>query len=228
MGFGRCLRQAEFGGSGQAQGFAGFGGEAAADNQVDAAAGLNFIKQHLRFQFEFGHGFAVFHDFAFIRQNIDHVAHLQGGHVYFNRQCAGIFLGVEENRSDFAAEAHAAEAFVGHKRNVVAGVPDHRVGGGFARRAGADHIADIGHEVAFGFQFFQQFDGADFAGFIGHNAVARVFQHGQRVQRNIGAAPRIGRGRQIIGVGFAVYLEHGNGDFFGHFFARGKPFGISP
>ena len=178
---GRCFGQAEFVGCGQAECFAGFGGQAAADNQVDAAAGLHFVEQDFRFQGKFGHGFAVFHDFAFVGQDIDHVAHFQRGYIHFNRQRARVFLRVEENRCDFAAETHAAEAFVRHKRDVLAGVPDDGVGGGFARRAGADHIADVSDGMAFGFELFQEFDRADFARFVGVDALARVFQHRQRV-----------------------------------------------
>ena len=107
-------------------------------------------------------------------------------------------------------------------------MPNHGVGGRFARRACADHVAHIRHRMTFGFQFVQQFNRADFAGFVGGNAFARVFQHRQRVQRNIGARPSIGRGRQIVRIGFAVHFEHGNGNFFGHFGARSEPFRIRP
>ena len=132
IAFGRGLWQAEFGGSGQLQGFACFGGQAAADNQINAATCLHFVQQHLRFQFKLGNGFAVFHDFAFIRQDVHHIAHFQAAHIHLNRQRAAVFLCIEENRCDFAAQAHAAEAFVRDERNVFAGVPNHGVGGGFA------------------------------------------------------------------------------------------------
>ena len=82
--------------------------------------------------------------------------------------------------------------------------------------------------MAFGFQFVQQFNRADFAGFVGSDAFTRVFQHRQCMQRNIGARPSIGRGRQIVRIGFAVHFEHGNGNFFGYFGARSEPFRIRP
>ena len=228
IAFSRGLRQSEHGGSRQLQGFACFGGQAAPDNQVNAAASLHFVQQHLRFQFKLGNGFTVFHDFAFIRQDVHHIAHFQCGNIYFNRQRAAVFLRIEENRCDFATQAHAAETFVRDERDVFAGMPNHGVGGRFARRACADHVAHIRHGMAFGFQFVQQFDRADFAGFVGRDAFARVFQHCQRVQRNIGARPRIGCGRQIVRIGFAVYFKHGNGNFFWHFGTRSEPFRIRP
>ena len=48
------------------------------------------------------------------------------------------------------------------------------------------------------------------------------------MQRDVGAAPGIGRGRQVVGVGFASDLEHGELDALGHFGAAGKPFGVGP
>ena len=82
--------------------------------------------------------------------------------------------------------------------------------------------------MTFGFEFFQQFNRTDFARFVGRDAVARVFQHRQRVQWNIGTAPCVGRGGEVVRIGFAVNFKDGNGDFFGNFGARGEPFGIRP
>ena len=130
--FGRCLRQTEFGRGRQFQGFARFGSQSAADNQVDTATGLHFVQQYLGFQAELGNGFAVFHDFAFIRQNIDDIAHFQRGNIDFNRQRTGVFLSIEENRCDFTTQTYAAEAFVRHEWDVFAGMPNDGVGGGFA------------------------------------------------------------------------------------------------
>ena len=130
--FSRCLRQTEFGRSRQFQGFACFGGQAATDNQVDTATGLHFVQQYLGFQAELGNGFAVFHDFAFIRQDIDDIAHFQSRYIDFNRQCAGVFLSIEENRSNFATQAYAAETFVRYERNIFACMPNYRVGSRFA------------------------------------------------------------------------------------------------
>jgi hypothetical protein len=48
------------------------------------------------------------------------------------------------------------------------------------------------------------------------------------VQRNVGAAPGIGRGRQVVGIGFSGDLEHGHGDFLRQFGTTGKPFRLGP
>jgi len=48
------------------------------------------------------------------------------------------------------------------------------------------------------------------------------------MQRNIRAAPGVGRGRQVVGVDFAGDLEHGEHDRRRHFGAAGEPFGIGP
>src|SRR3546814_2104681 len=45
---------------------------------------------------------------------------------------------------------------------------------------------------------------------------------------NVGAAPGVGRGRQVVGVGFAAYLENRQGQAFGYFGTAGEPFGIGP
>ena len=73
--------------------------------------------------------------------------------------------------------------------------------------------------MAFFLQLFNESHGATFAVFFWFEGRirARIFQHGQIVQWNVGAAPGIGRRRQIIGVGFARHLENGDRDFLGHF-----------
>ncbi len=82
--------------------------------------------------------------------------------------------------------------------------------------------------MAFLLEGFNQLQRADFAGFIGLNAGPFHLQHRQAVQRNVGAAPGIGGGRKIIGIGFAGDLEHGDGDFFWQFGPTGKPFRLRP
>ena len=85
---------------------------------------------------------------AVVRVDVDHVAHLEPGDVDLDRQRAGVFLRVEEDRRDLAAEADAAEALVGHERDVLAGVPRSRCWWRSCGRAGADHVADVGDQVA--------------------------------------------------------------------------------
>ncbi len=104
----------------------------------------------------------------------------------------------------------------------------HGVGGGLARGAGADHVAAIGDEVALGLERGEQLDRAELAGLVRRVAGARVLQHGERMQRDVGAAPGVGRGRQVVGVGFARYLEDRDREAFRHAGARGEPFGVRP
>ncbi len=214
----------------QAQRFARLGGQAAADDQRDTAAGAHFIQQHVGFQLEVGDqraGFVVAH-FTFVRVNVDHVAHVQLGHIHFDWQGAGIFHGVEEDRRNLAAQHHAAAALVRHVRDVVAHKPQHGVGGGFTGRAGADHVADVGQREAFLVQQLDLFDRADAARLIRHDAFTFVFQHRQRVQRDIRARPGVRRRGKVIGVGFAGDFEHGDGDLFRQLRARQIPFGVGP
>jgi len=226
----RRLGQAEGGGSRQTQKIACLGGERAPDDQVDAAAGAHFVEQHLALELELGHGGAVFHDLAGVGQDVDHVAHLELADIDLDRQRARVFLGVEKDRGNFAAQRHTAKALVGHEGDVLAGGPDHRVGGRFAARAGAHHVAYVGHEVAFFLEVFDELHRAALAVFFGPEGRvgAGVFEHRQVVQRDVGAAPGVGRGREVVGVGFAGHLEHGDGDFLWHFGAAGEPLGSGP
>ena len=84
--------------------------------------------------------------------------------------------------------------------------------------------------MAFFLQVVNELHGAALAVFLGleGSTFAGVFQHRQIVQRNVGAAPSVRRGRQIVGVGFTGYLEHSDRDFFVHFVATGEPLGIRP
>ena len=150
--------------TGRPRNFARLGGEAAADDQGDAAAGAHFVEQ------DFGlvrrrccNGLPFFSTLPSIGVDVDDVAHVHLRDVAFDRQGAGVFHGVEEDRRDLAAEAEAAEALVRHEGNVVAGPPEHRVGGGLARGAGADHVADVGDRVALLLQFVEQLDRAALA-----------------------------------------------------------------
>src|SRR5690606_29161912 len=105
--------------------------------------------------------------------NVHHIAHVELADIAFDWQCAGVFHGVEEDRRDLSANAHTAITLVGDVGNVVAGVPQHRVGGGFARRAGTHHVAYQHYGVAFLFQF------GDFTHGVG-DAIAWHLVHGQR------------------------------------------------
>ena len=117
---------------------------------------------------------------------------------------------------------------VRYARHVVAEEPQHGVGGGFTRRAGADHVADEGDREAFCLQFLNLLHRAGDAVLMRRQAVAGHFVHGQRVQRNIRAGPGIGGGGEVVGVGFAGDFENGDLDRLRHFRAAGEPLAVGP
>ncbi|MNT18602.1 hypothetical protein D3C72_1538160 [compost metagenome] len=125
--------------------------------------------------------------FTLVRVNVDHVAHVQVIDVHFNRQCAGIFHGVEEDRRDFTAQHYTTTALVRHVRDIVAHKPQHRVGGGFTRRTGADNVTDVSQRETFLVQQFDLLDRPNAARLIRHYAFTFVFQHRQSVQWDIRA-----------------------------------------
>src|SRR5690606_24231580 len=132
----------------QAEGFTGLGGEATADDQVDTAAGAHFVQNHVGLVLELGNHFAVFFHFARERIDVDHVAGVHLRYVALERQGTGVFHGVEEDRSNFAADTHAALTLVRNERDVVTEVPQHGVGSGFTAGTGTDHVAHVGNRVA--------------------------------------------------------------------------------
>ncbi len=227
-GIGRDGVQAEQGRGGQPERFAGPRRQAAADDQRNAAAGAHFVEDHVGFDGEFRDDLAVLQRLALIGAQLDDVAGLHLIDVELDRQGAGIFHGVVEDRGDLGTQAHAAEALVRHVGNILAGPPQHRVGRRFARRAGADHVADIGDLVAFLEQRVERLDRAALAGLLGLDARARILQHRQGMQRNVGSAPGVGGRRQVVGVGLARHLEDGDGQALGHLGARGEPLGVGP
>ena len=129
LGIHRVLWQAEKCTHGQAQRLACLGSETSANDQRNTATGAHFIKQHIALEFELSDNRTIFERFAVIRTQLNHIAHEHLAHVQLNGQRARVFHGVVKNRRDFAAQAHAAESLVGHKRNVFTREPQHRVGG---------------------------------------------------------------------------------------------------
>lgn len=113
--------------------------------------------------------------FAFVRVDVNHIAHIQVRNVNFNRQRARIFHGVKEDRRNFAAKAQTAAALIRHVRDVIAHEPQHGVGRGFTGRTGAHHVTHVSQRVAFFLQCFDLFDGADNAWLIRLNAFTGVF-----------------------------------------------------
>ncbi|MNF13588.1 hypothetical protein D3C80_2154860 [compost metagenome] len=67
--------------------------------------------------------------FTFIREDVDHIAHVQVGDVHFDRQRTGIFHSVKEDWRNLATQHHTAATLVRHVGDVVTHKPQHRVGG---------------------------------------------------------------------------------------------------
>ncbi|MCY1504343.1 hypothetical protein D9M68_385090 [compost metagenome] len=167
-------------------------------------------------------------DLAGVRVDVDDVAHVHVGDVELDRQGAGVFHGVVEDRGDLVAEAEAACALVRHVGDVVAEEPQHRVGGGLAGGTGTDHVTDVGDREALGLDRFDLLQRADGAGLYRLDAVAGHLQHGQGVQRDVGAGPGVRSRGQVVGVGFARDLEHGQGDLLGQGRLGFEPLAVSP
>src|SRR5690606_2976824 len=224
----RLLRLLEQVGGAQTQLGTRLLGQAAADDQRDTAASADFVEQHRSLQFEGGDDFvdAVLADLAGVLVDVDSVAHVDVRYVELDRQGAGVFHGVVEDRGDLAAEAEAASALVRNVGDVVTEEPQHRVGGGLAGRTGTDHVTDVGDREALGLDLFDLLQRANDALLLRHDTVAGHFQHGQGVQRDVGARPGVrGRG-QVVGVGFARHLEYSQAVFLGDGRLGGEPLAI--
>ena len=81
----------------QAEEFVCLGRQAPADDEVDAAAGLYFVKQHFALEREVGNLLAGFFDAAFVGVDVDDIAHVHLADIHFDGQRAGVFLRVEED-----------------------------------------------------------------------------------------------------------------------------------
>src|SRR5690606_12933412 len=133
--------QTERGGLTQTQRFTGFVGQTTTDDQRNTATGLYFVQNHVGFEREFGDNVAGFvEDFAFIRTDFDHVAHVHLVDRCFEYQSAGVFHGVEEDRGDLGTDTHTTAALVRYARNIVAEEPQHRVGRGLTGRTGTHDV----------------------------------------------------------------------------------------
>jgi len=228
--FNRSFRLLEQVGRAQTQFSASLIGQATADDQRDTATSANFVQQHRGLHFEGGDDFVstVLADFASVRVQVDHVAHVDVGNIEFDWQCASIFHGVVEDWSDFAAEAETTGTLVRYIRNVVAEEPQYGVGSRFTRRTGTDHVTDVGNREAGVAHFFDLLHRTDGALNVRHDTVASHFQHGQGVQRDIRARPGVRCRRQVVGVGFAGDLEHAQADFVSQDWAVLEPLAVSP
>src|SRR5690606_4895913 len=201
----------------------GFVSQTTTDDQWDTAAGAYFIQQNVGFELEFANQFigAMTQDLAFVRVNVDDITGVHFFYVTFDWQCAGIFHGVEEDRSDLATDAHATSAFVRDVGDIVADIPQYGVGRGLTGRTGTYHVTNQRYRVAFFLQFFNLCCCVGYA-FTWH------LVHGQCVQRDVRTGPGIRSRGQIVGVGFARNLEYAQGHFLRQFRTGQEPLGISP
>ena len=58
--------------------------------------------------------------------------------------------------------------------------------------------------------------------------LARVFQHGEAVQRDVGARPGVGRGREVVGVRLTGHLKDRDGLLRRHLRPAREPLGVGP
>ena len=208
----------------QAQLAAHLVGEGAANQQGNAAAGAHLIGDRAGLELEAGHDLAGLGlasrplDRAGVGANRDHIARVQGRHIAFDRQGAGVFGGVEKDRRDLATQHHTATALVRHMGDVGAGVPKHGIDRRLARAARAHDIAHVGHGMALLLELADQLQAAGHAG----------FQHRHGVQGDVRAGGGVGGRREVVGVGFALHFEHGDGDLGGQLRLGGEPFSGGP
>ena len=208
----------------QAQLAAHLVGEGAANQQGNAAAGAHLIGDRAGLELEAGHDFAGMGlarrplDRAGVGADRDHIARMEGRHITFDRQGAGVFGGVEKDRRNLAAQHHTATALVRHMGDVGAGVPKHGIDRRFARAARSHHIAHVGHRMALVLELGDQLQAAGHAG----------FQHRHGVQGDVRAGGGVGGRREVVGVGFALHLEHADGDLGGQLRLGGEPFSRRP
>src|SRR5690606_19206952 len=132
----RRFRLLEQSGRSQTQLVAGLLGQAAADDQRDTVAGADILLQYVVLLLEGSDKLVatLAANFALVGVYVDDVAHGQVGAVEFDRQSAGVFHGVVEDRGNLGTEAETTGALVRHVGDVVTEEPQHRVGGGLAGR----------------------------------------------------------------------------------------------
>mmetsp|Transcript_25619 Transcript_25619/g.71583 ORF Transcript_25619/g.71583 Transcript_25619/m.71583 type:complete len:327 (+) Transcript_25619:1770-2750(+) len=158
----------------------------------------------------------------------DDIAHVHLPDFQFDRERARIFHGVEEDRGDLSTQAQSAGLDVWHVRDVVTHEPQDGVGGRFSGRSRSDDISDVRQRMSLLEEFFDLSQRPDLAVNFWHDALAGIFEHGERVQRNVRARPGILRRAQIVGVGFAGDLEDGGGHLLGHLWLFEVPLRVGP
>ena len=193
-------------------------GQSTTDHQRDAATGPHLIADGAGIELKTAHNRAFPFDRSVVGTDGDHIAGVQDRDIALDRQRAGVFRGVEKDRSDLAAEDHTAGPFVGNEGDVITGVPEHGVDRAFAGAARSHHIAHIGHGMPVLLQGLNGFEALWIAG----------LQHGQGMQGDVRPGRGVGGGREVVGVGFTLDFEHRHGDALSEFRLGGEPLGCSP
>src|SRR5690606_38010259 len=182
----RIVRQTEGISSAQTQSTACFVGQTTTDDQRNTATGLYFVQNHVGFERELGDHLTGFvQNFAFIRTDFDHVAHVHLVDRCFEYQSAGVFHGIEEDRGDFGTDTYTAAALVRYARNIVTEEPQYGVGRGLSGRTSTHHVTHEGNRQAFGFDGFNLLHRAGYAVLFGRQTIAGHFVCSAGVQRDV-------------------------------------------
>mmetsp|Transcript_6330 Transcript_6330/g.20377 ORF Transcript_6330/g.20377 Transcript_6330/m.20377 type:complete len:373 (-) Transcript_6330:29-1147(-) len=162
-----------------------------------------------------------------VGEDIDDVSHLHLVHGHLDGQRSRVLHGVEEDRGDHAADAHAAGPLVGHAGDVIAHVPQDGVCGALPGRARAHDVADVRQRVPLLLQLL------DLRQHVPILQLDRApgslhLEHRKGVQGDVGPGPSIGSGGKVVGVGLAGNLEDGHRDLLQHLAPGCEPLCVGP
>mmetsp|Transcript_4487 Transcript_4487/g.9608 ORF Transcript_4487/g.9608 Transcript_4487/m.9608 type:complete len:582 (-) Transcript_4487:123-1868(-) len=206
-----------------AKALAGLGGETTANDERDTATSLDLVKENLGRDLELGEFLTrlVVEDLALIGEDVDHLAHLELGHIKLNGEGSGVLSSVEENGSNLATKDDTTGALVGHVGDVITHVPEHAVDGTLTGGTGTDDITNVGKGES---GLLALLD-------LSHsvlNALTGVLEHSLSVEGDIRAGPSIrGRG-EIIGVSLTGHEEDGHTNLLGDRVALEEPLSLGP
>ena len=193
-------------------------GQSPTDHEWDASTGTHLIANGAGIELKAAHHRAIPFDRSVIGTDGDDISGIQDRDIAFDRQRAGVFGGVEKDRSDLAAKDHTAGPFVGNEGNVIPRVPEHGIDRAFAGTPRSHNITHVGHGMPVLLQGLDCLKALWIAG----------FQHGQGMHGNVRPRCGVGGGGEVVGVGFAFNLEHRHGDALGQFRFGSEPFGGGP
>ena len=124
----RVLRQPEQGTDGQTESLPRLGRQSASDDEWNATARADLIKQDFTLDGKLRDDLAVLQGLTGVRKQFHDVAHVHMGHIKFNRQRPRVLHRVVKDRRNLAAKADATKALVWNKGNVLAGKPQDGIG----------------------------------------------------------------------------------------------------